>query len=444
LTSELIQYLLATSGVMAPLNRGSDGPQRVSNVFKLIDLARQFEAEGLHTLVDFVDFLHAQIEEEEEEAEADLPEGGGVQIMTVHQAKGLEFPLVILPDLGYRFRRDSGLLLGRLSLSPPLEKGGQGGVFEVGWQLAVDTGKGPQTAMRQLLEAEAWQRTVAEEKRLLYVACTRARDTLWLCVREPRSGVQLPPNAPRRLDGARSWNDWVWLRLRESEFGWLRSLPTKAALPPPPTKAAEPVEFDPAAFDPGLAVSNAAFDRLIPHPSSLILLRSPSSPSATDRNRRGLLSSERFDVLVHRLLENDVPPERAAARTRAEAALEGWRIGEAEAEEVAAHVARVQGWLATQPRDSARDWRAVEFEAEWEGQVWAGCLDRLFWDPEAEAWVLVDFATDRIGTASAEDLARQYTDQVRLYRHAAEAALNAPVQKSGVLLTEVGRYYELL
>lgn len=235
-TSELIHHLLETSGVLAPLNRGSDGPQRVSNVFKLIDLARQFEAEGPHTLADFVDFLQAQIEGEDEEAEADLPEGGGVQIMTVHQSKGLEFPLVILPDLSYRFRRDSGLLLGRLRFQPqrhgdPETECGRMGVwedgsagldepFEVGWQLASDAGEGPPTAIRQLLAAESWRQTVAEEKRLLYVACTRARDHLWLCVREPPED-----KIPRSLETAASWNAWVWLRLQDPKLSWVRPLP---------------------------------------------------------------------------------------------------------------------------------------------------------------------------------------------------------------------------
>jgi len=267
-TSELIHYLLETSGVMAALNRGSDGPQRVSNVYKLIDLARQFEAEGPHTLVDFVDFLQTQVEGEEEEAEADLPEGGGVQIMTVHQSKGLEFPLVILPDLSYHFRRDSGLLLGRLPVTPPLTKGGpegfsppcegggQGGVvpgaegerdgtFEVGWQLAVDASEGAPTAIRQLLAAESWQQTVAEEKRLLYVACTRARDHLWLCVREPQEN-----KTPRLLETARSWNDWVWLRLQDPEFSWVRALPPAETPRTPAAEGTEPVQFDPAALAP--------------------------------------------------------------------------------------------------------------------------------------------------------------------------------------------------
>ena len=226
--SELILHLIRTSGILAPLSRGSDGPQRVSNVYKLLDIAREFEREGPNTLVDFADFLHTQISEEEEEAEADLPEGGGVQIMTVHQAKGLEFPLVIIPDMVYSFRGESGILVEHL-----------GDSAQVGWICARDDRENEPTAIHQLLQAQIWKATVAEERRLLYVAQTRARDHLWMMVREPKEGKE-----PQNLESARSWNEWVWLQLDDPSFCWVETHPVEAGPVPEAHPSAEPVRFD--------------------------------------------------------------------------------------------------------------------------------------------------------------------------------------------------------
>ena len=227
--SELILHLVHSSGVLAPLSRGSDGPQRVSNVYKLVDIARSFEQEGPSTLVDFVEFLSVQISEEEDEGEADLPEGGGVQIMTVHQAKGLEFPLVVLPDTVFPFRDDSGVLLGRLGRN-----------VQVGWICARDDADAEKTAIHRLLHARNHSAMVAEEKRLLYVALTRAREHLWLTIREPKEDKE-----PTDLGTARTWNEWIWLRLRDPRLGWVSPLSLETPPAPDVAGATIPVEFDP-------------------------------------------------------------------------------------------------------------------------------------------------------------------------------------------------------
>ena len=76
------------------------GTQILANVLRVADLARSYETSGGISFRGFVEELAAQAERAEA-AEAPLLEedSDGVRIMTVHSAKGLEFPVVILGDL---------------------------------------------------------------------------------------------------------------------------------------------------------------------------------------------------------------------------------------------------------------------------------------------------------------------------------------------------------
>jgi ATP-dependent exoDNAse (exonuclease V) beta subunit len=138
------------------------GEQVLANVLHVAELARQYEASGGISFRGFIDELQ-QAAASTEAAEAPILEEGsdGVRLMTVHKAKGLEFPVVILADLTCRMNRNDasryldaerGLCAIRLG----------------GW------------APHELHEHEAEEvlRDEAEGIRLAYVAATRARDLL--------------------------------------------------------------------------------------------------------------------------------------------------------------------------------------------------------------------------------------------------------------------------
>ena len=67
--------------------------------------ARRGAVEGVRGLAGFCQFVRGQIDLDEQEGEAVLDPGSssGVVLMTIHQAKGLQFPCVILPDLNAQF-----------------------------------------------------------------------------------------------------------------------------------------------------------------------------------------------------------------------------------------------------------------------------------------------------------------------------------------------------
>ena len=138
------------------------GEQALANVTRLIDLARRAERHGVTSFRGFVDRLTTEAERGEA-SEAPIVEEGteGVRIMTVHRAKGLEFPVVILADLTAKeapgepsryIDASRGLCAMRIAgCSPP-----------------------------ELLEHrdEEREREREEAARILYVAATRARDLL--------------------------------------------------------------------------------------------------------------------------------------------------------------------------------------------------------------------------------------------------------------------------
>jgi len=138
------------------------GEQALANVLHVAELARQYEAGGGISFRGFIDELRSAALSTEA-AEAPILEEGsdGVRLMTVHKAKGLEFPVVILADLTCRMNRnDAGRYLDPSRGLCAIRLGG--------W------------APHELHDHEADEvaRDEAEGVRLAYVAATRARDLL--------------------------------------------------------------------------------------------------------------------------------------------------------------------------------------------------------------------------------------------------------------------------
>jgi len=138
------------------------GPQCVANLLKALDLARQLEGLGLRSVRAFVRRLHETVlgGVEEEPSPASEETDNVVRILTVHKAKGLEFPVVVLADLAGRSSDMGARLLF-----------GHDGEWEVRFA-------GMRTAGFDDADEEQDKREGAEEIRLLYVAVTRAKERL--------------------------------------------------------------------------------------------------------------------------------------------------------------------------------------------------------------------------------------------------------------------------
>jgi ATP-dependent helicase/nuclease subunit A len=173
---------------LAVLSRPA-GEARFANVRKMARLATEFEAREGRDLRGFLDFLAARAESDAEAQAATAAEGhDGVRIMTVHNAKGLEFGVVAVPNLA------RSLLSGGRA---PLLTLGREEQPRVGLQL-----RRLGTASINLFEygalcEEAKERDAEEGLRLFHVAATRAERRLILSgVVKPEPGKETKPSTP--------------------------------------------------------------------------------------------------------------------------------------------------------------------------------------------------------------------------------------------------------
>jgi ATP-dependent exoDNAse (exonuclease V) beta subunit len=160
--AETVQELLAATRAHVGIVLRSAGEQALANVLHIAQLAREYEANGGLSFRGFVDELTAAADSAQASEAPILEEGSdGVRIMTVHKAKGLEFPVVILADLTCK--------LSRSDASRWLDPDANRCALKLGGWSPIDL---------ILHGAEEVARDQAEAQRLTYVAATRARDVL--------------------------------------------------------------------------------------------------------------------------------------------------------------------------------------------------------------------------------------------------------------------------
>jgi DNA helicase II / ATP-dependent DNA helicase PcrA len=143
------------------------------NLLRFLDLAEGFTpVEGDPGLRAFVEYLQLLDESDDDLAEAHLTDSDAVKVMTIHQAKGLEFDVVYVPGLAGR---------GSSRIFPDVRPGENAlsNSAALPWWLREDDGlpAWPDSAPKEVDEAIR-RRRLDEEWRLLYVACTRAKRRL--------------------------------------------------------------------------------------------------------------------------------------------------------------------------------------------------------------------------------------------------------------------------
>jgi len=147
------------------------------NVAKLLALARDRGSASLSDFLRRVEDLRTR-EVREGEAPAGAPDAGAVQLMTIHAAKGLEYPVVVVATLGSK--------PGRGNTAPHILYDPEFGIV---CELRDANGDWCKPAGYRWAEWLDERMELAESRRLLYVACTRAADLLILSGKpgEPRS-----------------------------------------------------------------------------------------------------------------------------------------------------------------------------------------------------------------------------------------------------------------
>ncbi|MDI3339804.1 MAG: UvrD-helicase domain-containing protein [Sphaerobacter sp.] len=199
---ELVRAVLDETRLVEYALTLPQGEQAAANLLKVVDQARAFAAARGGGLRAFVRWLASVSDEERDsqEADADVAEAGDdvVRLLTIHAAKGLEFPIVALVNLQGRSPKSRPAIPDYAARRLHLRVGKQGGYFET-------------PGFAEAAEREQ-QHDAAEHDRLLYVAATRARDHLILPVilgcgarekeHKPKGMLaRLAPHLPAPQDG---------------------------------------------------------------------------------------------------------------------------------------------------------------------------------------------------------------------------------------------------
>jgi ATP-dependent helicase/nuclease subunit A len=442
------------------------GARRLANIHKLLRLAASYEARRGRDVRGFIDLANAELDADAREADAPVDLGGldAVRLMTIHAAKGLEFPVVVVADLGRK---------GNLS-PPDLHVDDH----RVGLRL-VDLDAKRTTALDfDAIEAERRAADEAEERRVMHVAMTRAEERLILSA-AARLGEHWPQPAPgaapiswigpalvpdvASLD-ASGTHGLVRTVLNSPASGVLRleaPVPVApgeqlalalnggapAAPPPPATPLAEP-ELAPA---PPAALSYSALSRYAACPYRFHLERGLGLPEQQPppHLRDAPPSAPTLDLLlrgtlVHQLLEG-LDLRGGAAVPDADAVRE---VGAAhEAELTDAEVADLQSMVGAFAGSALRarlaGARSIHREHSFAFVLTGGPLLTGFVDVVAReddgAALIVDYKSDHVGDADLEALVEaSYATQRRIYALAALRSGAPSVEVAHVFLERPG------
>ena len=383
--SELIRKIVNDTGMVGVLPVGQSREQRWANYEKLLGIAREFERLGITDLHDFLEQLNLLIEEEEREGQATTQlTADTVQIMTIHAAKGLEFPVVILPNLDRR--------AARYDQEPFIDD-----LLGIGFRPAnpdknyTESDPGATHLMRERVT----NKRVAEEQRLFYVATTRARDRLILSGTLNEKGE------------ARNWLGWLFDALEIS------GRPLEGELRYPTTISVLSGEEE----------TTIPFDlpiRIIKSPNELHIAQEetppPSPPTKFPAVQTDpLISSSVSEIVsVTELTTYAHCPTRFYLQHRIQVPPSDSQFNEA-AEAIREDANR---FLDSRVREMALNadevYRERHIHAEIGSHIVEGTVDRLFKDSRG-LWQIINYERDRIDWEEIADSADYYRSQIELY-----------------------------
>lgn len=365
----------------------------------LVELSLTYEAEHVPTLDGFLGWLSASDTEIKRQSES---AGRRLRVMTVHGAKGLESPVVILPDTAAR-RAPMGSVIIDAAGTPILR--------------AV---KAQAVEAQQAADAELDQRREHEGDRLLYVALTRAERWLILCgagdVESPGNWyarvseavaalAPVPLETPTGLGLRHQHGDWPQCELAARRQVMATGAVTLPELPPAQPR---PAPLTPSALGGAKALPGEGAE----------------SELALARGR-----------LIHRLLE-ELP--RAGDPEALGAAL---IAGQADGAGCLAEVRALLDDVALRPVLGGEALVEVALAGEWNGRPMWGVIDRLLIAPDRV--MAVDFKSNRVVPEGPDSVPEGLMRQMAAYAHLLGGLFPERRVETAILWTATGRLMPL-
>ena len=437
--SRLLSEILEESFYRATVAAEWNGEQLLANLDKIVEMARDYEQSGFTALADFIEMLYQTIilDPREGEAQIALEDEGTVKIMTIHQAKGLEFPIVFCPYLEQtprvntrtlRFDSDFGMAV---KIRDPYSRYEEKAPF-----------------LHGLIEFREGQKQTAELKRLFYVAVTRARDQVYLvgaykqnellkenCLTWTLNALDINPEAVSEnilsIDENLTVHLTTGIESAEPQASAYRDIKPSlqqledAINTPAQENVLLPIHLQPVADSP----QGVTF-------SATQLLTFQSDPEnyfrryhlgffegdyeflkhASDPDTLSLLKGK----IVHQILEDGIPSSDAEMLEKLENAFFQWEVFDEEEQarlktEIPALLSPFAKSAFAKKIFSAKEWKIeISLTMRLGNDFFTGTLDRIFRNPSGD-WEVADYKTNNVTATQVAKAGAKYHMQMKAY-----------------------------
>ncbi len=445
--SEVLEKILRETYYDAKVLTRAGGKQKLANILKLVTLAQSMEEKNIVGIQDFVRYAEHLSENEIVEGEAQITSEteNSVTLSTIHAAKGLEFPYVIIADMGRQahagkkesFAARPGIGFGLKQKFPKTQ------AFIKDFTFAE---------LDQILS----KKETEEEERLLYVAMTRAQEHLILSgslVIDRASGsVKKNSSWMSRVAQSLSW-DPVKQGSGEIDIGGVAvgilQVKKTAAPTPAPAKGitALPLfsdrqdlidlrkRLEPVLKDYEETEDHTVTDLLLASRSGLPAIEAFSVEkykeisqdtweTGTPRNEIGTLFHRMMEYTMLRRKKKIMPADIPLSMIRL--------LRPAEQKEIKEGVLRFwRGRWGQLAREAKKCYAELPFIYKTQNGILKGQID-LVLQTKAGEWLILDYKTNQIVTGQKEALAKEYEIQLSLYAFVFKR-LYGEAPKKGVL-----------
>ncbi|MBI4388358.1 MAG: UvrD-helicase domain-containing protein [Candidatus Omnitrophica bacterium] len=467
--SEMLELILDRTAYDLYILGLSQGRRHFANVKKLIELARQLEIRNVIHLGDFIRYVKGLETQavRESEAQVEAEEGNVVRLMTIHKAKGLEFRVVILPDLARKESQETP----RFSFDPEIGLGVKAFNPET-WDF--EKGK-----TYESIEERACALKMEESKRILYVAMTRAKERLilagtvksnqnkttdsliwfdWIRDLIAAKNLQVHRRAPQEAEKGRRMATWALVerkkiqeRVSRAEEIPLRGVSIEGLeilkrLNPIPPRYFERIDLPVSAYV--AFINDSAHQE---YKNTYELGAKQTSLLARDlKNEEVFLETEEsispaeFGTIVHQIFEHLVT--RGVQKEKPIETLIAFYVSpsDSQAARQALQLSKtfLKSNLYSEIKNANRRIVELPFLLRLKYGVLQGVLDLLY-ETQTNEWVIVDYKTSEINASQIQETGEKYRPQMELYALACHELLGKMPQKAVLYFAKPDQVYEI-